>query len=49
MKYAKWLTIVFVVWFMIAQPAKAADAVKQMGDKLSTAVQSLSTFIKDLP
>jgi hypothetical protein len=48
-KYFKWAAVIFVAFFMVAQPAQAARTAHRAGQKLYTAVQQLSTFIADLP
>jgi hypothetical protein len=48
-KYGKFAAIGFVVWYLLAQPAKAANVVHNTENKLGGAANSLSVFVGDVP
>lgn len=47
-KGGRWAVIAFLVWFLVAQPAQAADLVQQVVGGLSSVATSLSTFVENL-
>lgn len=47
-KSGKWAVIAFLVWYLVAQPAQAADLVQWVVGGLSSGATSLSTFVENL-
>lgn len=48
-KYMKWAGIIFLVWYLVSQPHKAANLVHGAMNGLTGAANSLGTFVSDLP
>lgn len=48
-KLVRWAAVVAAVWFLIAQPHKAAEGIRRLANGLESAVDALSVFIRGLP
>ncbi len=47
-KVVTWLVIAFVVFYVIQEPQRSADLVRNAGEALGNAASSLSTFVGSL-
>jgi large-conductance mechanosensitive channel len=47
-KVVTWLVIAFVVFYVIQEPERSADLVRNAGEALGDAASSLSTFVESL-
>jgi hypothetical protein len=43
-----WLAVAFVIWWIIVEPAAAAQVVHNIGAFLSTAAHGISTFFTSI-
>ncbi len=47
-KFLKWGAIALLVFFVVTQPASAADVVRSLGDGLVTVANGFSTFVTNV-
>ena len=43
-----WIVVAFIVWFILVEPAAAAQVVHNIGAFLSAAAHSISTFVTSI-